>query len=85
MDTLLLALYDFPLLCVDAQFCEAFPNAEDVTIEFCWEEPEPDVGFSGGYEWQAYVNGIDVTEMLAQKDIKHVEDALVSYTEAYYG
>jgi hypothetical protein len=83
MDTLLLALYDFPLLCMDERFNEVFPSADDVTIEFCWEEPEPEVGFDGGFEWQAYVNGIDVTEMLSQKDIKFVEETLRSYTEIY--
>jgi hypothetical protein len=85
MDTLLLAVYDFPMLCMDEKFCEAFPQADDVAIEFYWEEPEPEVGFSGGFDWQAYVGGVDVTHMMTSKDIHFVEEALNSYTEAYYG
>lgn len=85
MDTLLLDVCDFPMLCMNEKFWEAFPQADDVAIEFYWEEPEPEVGFSGGFDWQAYVGGVDVTYMMTSKDIHFVEEALNSYTEAYYG
>jgi hypothetical protein len=83
MDTLLLAVYDFPTLVVNEEFNETFPSADDVIIHYSWEADEPDVGYVGGFEWEAYVDGVEVTHMLSPKDIKFVETTLKEYTEEY--
>lgn len=83
MDTLLLALYDFPTLVVSEEFNETFPSADDVTIEYEWDADEPDVGYVGGFSWDAFVDGVEVTHMMSDKDIRFVETALKEYSEEY--
>jgi glycyl-tRNA synthetase alpha subunit len=83
MDTLLLGVYDFPTLDGNEEFVTTFPDADDVTIEYEWEEDDPSVGYVGGFSWDAYVDGVEITHMLSLKDIKFVEATLVSYNEEY--
>jgi len=83
MDTLLLELCDFPTLCMEESLYETFPDAQDVTIEFEWDADEPSVGYTGGFSWQAFVNGVEITNMMSIKDIGFVEATLKEYTEAY--
>lgn len=83
MDTLLLAVYDFPTLVVNEEFHETFPSADDVTIEYEWEDDEPHVGYVGGFSWDAYVNGVEITDWLSLADIKFVEATLIEYTKEY--
>ena len=83
MDTLLLAASDFPMLAVNESFHETFPDADDVTIEYEWEEDDPSVGYVGGFLWDAYVNGVEITNMLYIEDIRFVEKALNEYSKEY--
>jgi hypothetical protein len=83
MDTLLLAASDFPMLAVNEEFHETFPDADDVTIEYEWEDDEPQVGYVGGFLWDAYVDGVEITNMLSIEDIRFVGKALNEYTKEY--
>ena len=83
MDTLLLAASDFPMLAVNESFHETFPSSDDVTIEYEWEDDEPHVGYVGGFSWDAYVNGVEITDWLSLADIKFVEATLKEYTKEY--
>jgi hypothetical protein len=83
MDTLLIGLYDFPTLDGNEEFVTTFPDADDVTIEYEWEEDDASVGYVGGFLWDAYVNGVEITNMLSLKDIKFVEATLNEYTKEY--
>lgn len=83
MDTLLIGLYDFPTLDGNEEFVTTFPDADDVTIEYEWEEDDASVGYVGGFSWDAYVNGVEITNMLSLKDIKFVEATLIEYTKEY--
>jgi glycyl-tRNA synthetase alpha subunit len=83
MDTLLIELSDFPDLCMEESLYETFPDADDVTIEFEWDADEPEVGYVGGFSWEAFVNGVEITNMMSIKDIGFVEATLKEYTEAY--
>jgi hypothetical protein len=83
MDNILLGVCDFPSLCLRKDFFEEHPDADEVLIEFDWEEPDYSVGFVGGYFWNAFVKGQDVTHFMSYKDTKFVDDALRSYDEVY--
>ena len=83
MDTLLLDLGSFPTLCMNETLYETQPDAQDVTIEFEWDDEEPEVGYAGGFSWDAYVNGVEITNMLSIKDTAFVEETLKEYAREY--
>jgi hypothetical protein len=83
MDSILIDVCDFPSLCNREDFFEKHPDATDILIEFDWEEPDYSVGFIGGYFWNAFTNGKDITYFLSYKDTKFVDDALRSYDEVH--
>jgi hypothetical protein len=83
MDNITLDACDFPSLINREDFIEEHPFVTDIVIEFDWEEPDYSVGFIGGYFWNAFSNGKDITHFMSYKDTKYVDDALRSYDEAY--